>query len=115
MNGEEELNDRATDISINERRDTNSRNAIMQKSIYNVIMFENEENEEIEDGNRRFVGKFGCIDIGIPMEKFLREDTSGTRAQFFKRAEESGTRFAIIVSPMLNTDVLRTNASRRMR
>lgn len=49
MNGEEELNDRATDISINERRDTNSRNAIMQKSIYNVIMFENEEDEEIED------------------------------------------------------------------
>lgn len=33
MNGEEELNDRATDILINERRDTNSRNAIMQKSI----------------------------------------------------------------------------------
>lgn len=49
MNGEEELNDRATDILINERRDTNSRNAIMQKSIYNVIMFENEEDEEIED------------------------------------------------------------------
>lgn len=49
MNGEEELNDRATDISINERRDTNSHNAIMQKSIYNVIMFENEEDEEIED------------------------------------------------------------------
>lgn len=112
MNGEEELNDRATDISINERRDTNSHNAIMQKSIYNIIMFENEEDEEIEDLLESLAA---CIDIGIPMEKFLREDTSGTRAQFFKRAEESGTRFAIIVSPMLNTDVLRTNASRRMR
>lgn len=89
MNGEEELNDRATNILISERRDTNSHNAIMQKSIYNVIMFENEEDEEIEDLLESLAA---CIDIGIPMEKFLREEARAPNSSSGQKKVEQGSR-----------------------